>query len=183
MRDKKNDKINEDKLDDKKQNAKAIRDWSVLKRRTVSLDFWLSFLLSTWKFIVSKCIVRFENKMDNLARLTWQKIDAFVWKFLSSSYQFFVYYKIIEDSFTWERGKLCKNGSHIDLPHVEVADDYPGIHFRIVTAKILSFGGILPVENSAIQHWRVSTAFYVWVKLCSSEVPFGVVSHKTWRNC
>lgn len=67
----------------------------------------------------------------------------------------------------------------IDLPHVEVADDYPGIHFWIVTGKILSLDGVLPVENSAIQHWRVSTAFYVGVQLRAGEVPLRVVPHET----
>lgn len=62
-----------------------------------------------------------------------------------------------------------------DLPHIEVADDYPGIHFRVVTAKVLPYVGVLPVENTAIQHWRVSTAFYVGEQLGPDEVPHGIV--------
>lgn len=66
-----------------------------------------------------------------------------------------------------------------DLPHVEFADDYPGIHFRVVTAKVLPYVGVLPVENTAIQYWRVSTAFYVGEQLGPGEVPHGVVAHET----
>lgn len=66
-----------------------------------------------------------------------------------------------------------------DLPHVEVADNYSGIHFRVVTAKVLSYVGVLPVENTAIQHWRVSTAFYVGEQLGPGEVPHGVVARET----
>lgn len=73
---------------------------------------------------------------------------------------------------------MCNNNAR-DLPHVEVADDYPGIHFRVVTAKVLPYVGVLPVENTAIQHWRVSTAFYVGEQLGPGEVPHGVVAHET----
>lgn len=66
-----------------------------------------------------------------------------------------------------------------DLPHVEVADDYPGVHFRVVTAKVLPYVGVLPVENAAVEHWRVSTAFYVREQLGPGEVPNGVVAHET----
>ena len=78
--------------------------------------------------------------------------------------------------------KIFDRTSDKDLPHVEVTDDYSGILFRIVTAIILSNGCVLLVENTAVQYWRVSTAFYVWKQLRSSEVPFGVASHETWEE-
>jgi len=43
----------------------------------------------------------------------------------------------------------------------------------------LPYVGVLPVENTAIQHWRVSTAFYVGEQLGPGEVPHGVVAHET----
>lgn len=43
----------------------------------------------------------------------------------------------------------------------------------------MPYVGILLVENTAIQHWRVSTAFYVREQLGPSEVPLGVVAHET----
>jgi len=86
----------------------------------------------------------------------------------------------LEDGPTHARGKhKCNSECNRDLPHVEVADDYPGIHFRVVTAKVLPYVGVLPVENTAIQHWRVSTAFYVGEQLGPGEVPHGVVAHET----